>query len=181
MRALIVVLALTLAALILRSVGLQFGLPAVYNPDEVAILARALTFRRARSTRTTSFPDLLFLRAVCVARCLPRLRVRVRPGVVARGIAAVRTSPIPPDSTPRAAPSASLGRGNRAFSSNDWALRSSTGARGLAAAIFMAAAPLSVRDSHYVKHDVFATMLIVAAYVAIVRVWPGPRAVVSPA
>jgi hypothetical protein len=43
---------------------------------------------------------------------------------------------------------------------------------GLAAAVFMAAAPLSVRDSHYVKHDVFATMLVVAAYVAIVRLWP---------
>jgi hypothetical protein len=46
---------------------------------------------------------------------------------------------------------------------------------GLVAAVFMAAAPLAVRDAHYVKHDVFATMLIVAAYAAIVRVWPVPR------
>ncbi len=35
-------------------IGLQYGLPAVYNPDEVAIMARALSFARARSTRTTS-------------------------------------------------------------------------------------------------------------------------------
>ena len=28
----------------LRVIGLQYGLPAVYNPDEVAIMARALSF-----------------------------------------------------------------------------------------------------------------------------------------
>ena len=44
----------------------------------------------------------------------------------------------------------------------------------LAAAVFLAAAPLAVRDSHYVKHDVFATMVIVMAYLAMVRVWPAP-------
>ena len=30
----------------LRAVGLQYGLPAVYNPDEVSIMARALSFAR---------------------------------------------------------------------------------------------------------------------------------------
>ena len=30
----------------LRLVGLQYGLPAVYNPDEVSITARALSFAR---------------------------------------------------------------------------------------------------------------------------------------
>ena len=29
-------------ALVFRLIGLQFGLPAVYNPDEVAIMSRAL-------------------------------------------------------------------------------------------------------------------------------------------
>src|SRR3954467_2769932 len=33
-------------ALTLRTSGLQFGLPAVYNPDEVAIMARALSFAK---------------------------------------------------------------------------------------------------------------------------------------
>ena len=33
-------------ALALRVVGLQYGLPAVYNPDEVAIMARALSFAK---------------------------------------------------------------------------------------------------------------------------------------
>jgi hypothetical protein len=45
----------------------------------------------------------------------------------------------------------------------------------LAAAIFLAVAPLHVRDSHYVKHDVPATLAIVVAYLAIVRVWPCAR------
>ena len=33
-------------AFILRAVALQYGLPAVYNPDEVAIMARALSFAK---------------------------------------------------------------------------------------------------------------------------------------
>src|SRR5687768_14847086 len=46
---------------------------------------------------------------------------------------------------------------------------------GIGAAIFLAVAPLAVRDSHYVKHDVPATLLIVLAYLAITRIWPcGP-------
>src|SRR5215217_455197 len=32
--------------LTLRLIGLQYGLPAVYNPDEVAIMTRALSFGR---------------------------------------------------------------------------------------------------------------------------------------
>ena len=39
---------------------------------------------------------------------------------------------------------------------------------GLAAAAFLAVAPLHVRDSHYVKHDVPATLAVVLAYLAIV-------------
>jgi hypothetical protein len=36
----------------------------------------------------------------------------------------------------------------------------------------MAAAPLHVRDSHYVKHDVPATLMVVLAYLAMLRVGP---------
>src|SRR6476646_7310285 len=41
--ALLAVLALALA---LRLYGLRYGLPAVYNPDEVAIMSRALAFAK---------------------------------------------------------------------------------------------------------------------------------------
>src|SRR5688572_31840926 len=33
-------------ALALRVIGLQYGLPAFYNPDEVAIMTRALSFAK---------------------------------------------------------------------------------------------------------------------------------------
>ena len=33
-----------LVAVVFRLVGLMYGLPAVYNPDEIAIMNRALTF-----------------------------------------------------------------------------------------------------------------------------------------
>ncbi len=46
----------------------------------------------------------------------------------------------------------------------------------LAAAVFLAVAPLHVRDSHYVKHDVPATLAVVVAYLAMSRLWPAPRA-----
>ena len=39
-----IVVAVCLLALVLRLIGLPYGLPAVYNPDEVAIMARALSF-----------------------------------------------------------------------------------------------------------------------------------------
>jgi hypothetical protein len=45
----------------------------------------------------------------------------------------------------------------------------------LAAALFLAVAPLHVRDSHYVKHDVPATLAIVLAYLALTRIWPCAR------
>jgi hypothetical protein len=41
--ALIVVCA---GALALRLIGLRYGLPAVYNPDEIAIMSRALAFAK---------------------------------------------------------------------------------------------------------------------------------------
>jgi hypothetical protein len=50
----LIVAAICLAGLLLRLIGLQFGLPAVYNPDEVAIMARALAFAKGSLTRTTS-------------------------------------------------------------------------------------------------------------------------------
>jgi hypothetical protein len=45
----------------------------------------------------------------------------------------------------------------------------------MAAAVFLAVAPLHVRDSHYIKHDVPATLAVVIAYLAMTRVWPGTR------
>jgi hypothetical protein len=43
---------------------------------------------------------------------------------------------------------------------------------GLAAAVFLATAPYHVRDAHYVKHDVPVALALVVAMIAIARVWP---------
>ena len=45
-RSLLTLSAIGAIALALRLVGLQFGLPAIYNPDEVAIMSRALAFAK---------------------------------------------------------------------------------------------------------------------------------------
>ena len=42
----LILTAICAVALVLRAIGLQYGLPSVYNPDEVAIMARALSFAK---------------------------------------------------------------------------------------------------------------------------------------
>ena len=60
--------------------------------------------------------------------------------------------------------------------STGWPSRLTDHRTALAAAIFLAVSPLHVRDSHYVKHDVPATLVVVLAYLAMTRVWPCARA-----
>ena len=71
----------------LRATGLSFGLPAVYNPDEVAIMSRALGFAKGDlNPHNFLYPDLLLLRAVRVGRRLVRVQLADRRGVVARRV-----------------------------------------------------------------------------------------------
>ena len=149
---------------LLRVIGLQYGLPAVYNPDEVAIMARALSFAQGTlNPHNFLYPTLLLLRAVrvggrSISACV-WLTGRV---AIARGAAAAATSPIRPGSTSRVARSAwSCGTATVAVVYRSGA-RSGGPRTALAAALFLAVAPLAVRDSHYVKHDVPATLAIVA-------------------
>ena len=57
---------LALAAIVvlafgLRGFGIQYGLPAVYNPDEVAIMARALSFAKGTlNPHNFLYPTLYF-------------------------------------------------------------------------------------------------------------------------
>src|SRR6476646_8892051 len=56
--ALLAVLALALA---LRLIGLRYGLPHVYNPDEVAIMSRALAFAKGDlNPHNFLYPTLYF-------------------------------------------------------------------------------------------------------------------------
>jgi hypothetical protein len=164
-----------IAAVVLRVIGLQYGLPAVYNPDEVAIMARALSFAKGSlNPHNFLYPTFYFyVLFAWVGVYLAFVYVSGRAGSLAALQRLYFADPAGLYTAGRAL-GAVCGTAT-AILLYRLASRLSDRRTGLAAAIFMAAAPLSVRDSHYVKHDVFATMMIVAAYIAMVRVWPAPR------
>ena len=167
-------------AVALRLIGLQYGLPAVYNPDEVSIMARALSFARGTlNPENFLYPTFYFYvlfawvgaylafvwltGRVETIGALQRLYFTDPTGIYTAGrLLGVATG------------AATVGF---LYRLGERLLDRRTAA---AAAIFLAVAPLHVRDSHYIKHDVPATLAIVIAYLAMTRVWPcarqgGPR------
>jgi hypothetical protein len=167
-------LVLFAVALGLRIFGLRYGLPAVYNPDEVAIMSRTLAFAKgdlnphnflypscyfyalgawegltallAVATRSVgcfgAFQREFFLDPTRVFVAGRLLTALLGAGtVVATGVLGSRVSPV-------------SGR-----------------LAGVLAALLLAVAPLHVLNSHYVKHDVPVTFLIVLAYLAYDRLW----------
>lgn len=157
------------AALVLRVVGLRYGLPAVYNPDEVAIMSRALAFAKGDlNPHNFLYPSLYFYVLFAWEGLTAVLAVAL--GQVASFGAFQREFFLDPTrvyvagrlltalcGTATVAATYALGR------------RVAGSAAGLMAAAVVAVAPLHVRDSHYVKHDVPATLLVVLAYLAFER------------
>ncbi|MEX2661306.1 MAG: glycosyltransferase family 39 protein [Vicinamibacterales bacterium] len=171
-RTAVVLVLLAAVALTLRVIGLQYGLPAVYNPDEVAIMARALSFAKGTlNPHNFLYPTLYFYvlfgwvgvylgavwltGGVATLTELQQLYFTNPTGIYTAGrlLGAVCGT---------AAILAVFRLGQRLFDARV----------GLTAALFLAVAPLAVRDSHYVKHDIPATLAIVLALIAIVRIWP---------
>ena len=163
---------IVLLALALRLIGIRFGLPAVYNPDEIAIMARALGFAKGDlNPHNFVYPTFFFYALFgwiglyfFVARLIgavPSLHAFqtqffVDPSDIylagrLLGVACGTLTVV-----------AVYVLGRRLFDR----------ITGLLAALFLAVAPFHVRDSHYVKHDVPVTLLIVLAYIAIVRMLP---------
>jgi hypothetical protein len=150
-------------------------LPYVYNPDEVAIMSRALAFAKGDANpHNFLYPSLYFyalfawegltaLLAVAT-RALPSFGAFQREFFVdpTRVYVAGRLF------------TALLGTATVAATARlAWRLY---GARaGLIAGLLLAVAPLHVLNSHYVKHDVPVTLLIVLAYLAYWELWNGPR------
>lgn len=171
-----IVAGIVLVALVLRIIGLQYGLPAVYNPDEVAIMARALSFAKGTlNPHNFLYPTFYFY--VLFGWVGAYLGAVWLTGGVS-SLAALQdlyfTSPTGLYTAGRlltaicgAVTVAGVFRfGRRLFDAQV----------GIAAALFLAVAPLAVRDSHYVKHDIPVTLAIVFAHLAILRVWPcAPR------
>jgi hypothetical protein len=170
-----IVAAVCLLALVLRAIGLQYGLPAVYNPDEAAIMARALSFATGTlNPHNFLYPTFYFyvlfawvgvylafvwlMGRVESLAALQSLYFTDQSGIFTAG----RTLGV-------AAGTATV------FLLHGLARRLTDPRAAIAAAVFLAVAPLHVRDSHYVKHDVPATLAIVVAYLAMTRVWLNER------
>ena len=169
-------LAICALGLTLRLMGLQYGLPAVYNPDEVAIMTRALAFGRGTlNPHNFLYPTFFFyLLFAWVGVYLGFLWITGRVASLAGLQRLIFTDPTGIYTAGRLLGAVSgtvtipfLYRLSAAITDRRTAM---------AAALFLAVAPLHVRDSHYVKHDVPATLAIVVAYAAIVRIWPCARA-----
>lgn len=156
----------------LRLVGLQYGLPAVYNPDEVAIMTRALSFAKGTlNPGNFLYPTFYFY--VLFAWVGAYLALLFIAGRVESIGAAQRLYFTAPTGIYTAGRALGVAAGTATIAVlHRVAARLTDKRTAMAAALFLAVAPLHVRDSHYVKHDVPATLAIVLAYFAMTRVWP---------
>jgi hypothetical protein len=153
-------------ALALRLFGLRYGLPAVYNPDEVAIMSRALAFAKGDlNPHNFLYPTLYFYVLFAWEGLTAALAVATR--TVASFAAFQREFFVDPTRVFVAGRllTALLGTATVAATAR-LAWRLSGPRAALIAALLLAVAPLHVLNSHYVKHDVPVTLLIVLAYLA---------------
>jgi len=166
-------LVIVLAALVLRLIGLRYGLPAVYNPDEVAIMSRALAFAKGDLNPHNFLYPTFYFYLLFAWEGLTAL-LAVASGAVASFGAFQREFFIDPTRVFVA------GRLLTALLGTATVLAIGVlGARiagrfvGIVAAVVLAIAPLHVLNSHYVKHDVPVTFVIVLAYLTYQRLWNG--------
>lgn len=154
--------------LALRLIGVTFGLPAVYNPDEVAIMSRTLALAKGDlNPHNFVYPSFFFY---ALAAWIG--------GYVALALAAGQASFESIQSQFFRDPThiylvgrlLSVISGTLSVAATYiLASRISDRTAGMAAAAFLAVAPIPVRDAHYVKHDVPVTLLTVLALLAIGR------------
>lgn len=161
------------AAAAVRLIGLGFGLPAVYNPDEVAIMSRALAFAKGDlNPHNFLYPTFYFY--VLFAWIGGYFVVGRVLGWHA-SLAAFQTRFfVDPTGVFLAGRSLGVacGLGGVALS-YPLARRVGGRAAALAASLFLATAPFHARDSHYVKHDVPVTLAIIAAALLALRLAEG--------
>jgi len=162
-------------ALALRMYGMRYGLPAVYNPDEVAIMSRALAFAKGDlNPHNFLYPSFYFY-ALFAWEGLTAL-VAVAMGAMESVGAFQREFFLDPTRVFVAGRllTALIGAAT-ATATAVLTARISGRAVGLIAGLLLAVAPLHVLNSHYVKHDVPVTLLVILAYLAYERLWTLPR------
>jgi hypothetical protein len=158
-------------AVVLRVIGIRFGLPAVYNPDEVAIMSRALAFATGDlNPHNFLYPTFYFY---ALFGWIGGYYVLARLTGTIASVDAFQTQFFTDPSRIYLAGRLLSVTCGAATAAGVFALarRLFCARAGLIAALFIAVAPFHVRDSHYIKHDVPATLAVVLAYVAIARVW----------
>jgi dolichyl-phosphate-mannose-protein mannosyltransferase len=161
-------------ALGIRVYGLRYGLPAVYNPDEVAIMSRALAFAKWDfNPHNFLYPSFYFY-ALFAWEGLTALAAVATRAVGSFG-AFQREFFLDPTRVFVAGRllTALLGTAT-VVATGLLGVRIASRRAGVLAALLLAVAPLHVLNSHYVKHDVPVTLLIVLAYLAYERLWSLP-------
>lgn len=157
----------------LRLLGITFGLPAVYNPDEIAIMSRALAFAKGDlNPHNFLYPTFYFyvLFAWVGASFVVTWLLGIVPSLAAFQ-AQFFTDPTNIYLAGRLL-GVTCGVATVLLTYALGARLAGPGAgraAGLAAALFLAVSPTNVRDSHYVKHDVPVTLTVVIAQLAILR------------
>jgi hypothetical protein len=152
----------------LRSRGLAFGLPAVYNMDEAAIMSRTLALAvTGPNPHNFLYPSFYFY-ALFVWLGGFFLVARVS-GMVTSLRAFEDSFFIDPSAIYLAGRAFSVVMGTATLVAVFSCARRIAGtAAGLAACGFLAVAPFAVQDSHYVKHDIPVTLIITLAQYAMV-------------
>ena len=167
--------AVCLLAVVLRSIALDYGLPAVYNPDETPILNRALALRNDIKPQNFVYPSLYFY-LLFVWEGLFFVAGRLT-GMFESLAAFQREFFIDPSRHFLAGRVFSVVCGTATVLALYWfGRRLYDRATGLAAAAAMAVSPIAVRDAHYVKLDVPTTMFVVFAHAALARIVVDPGA-----
>jgi hypothetical protein len=173
-RLLAVLLAICLLGAALRTVGITYGLPAIYNPDETPILNRALTLAKGDlNPHNFVYPSLYFyLLFVWEAAFFVAGRLA---GAFDSLAEFQRQFFINPSAHFLAGRAFSVLCGTLTILALYWfGRRLYDKPTGLAAAAFLAVAPVAVRDAHYVKLDVPVTLFVVLAHGALARIIMDP-------
>jgi hypothetical protein len=157
-------------AILLRIIGLAYGLPAVFNPDETPILNRALAFAKGDpNPHNFVYPSLYFY-ALFVWEGLFFVAGRVA-GLFDSLAAFEREFFVDPSRHFLAARAFGVLCGTATvIAVYRVGQRLYDRATGLVAAAFLAVSPIAVRDSHYVKLDVPVTLMTVLAHAALARI-----------
>ncbi len=156
-------------AALLRCIGIAYGLPAVYNPDEVAIMNRALSLSQTGlDPRNFLYPSLYFY-ALFAWEGLWFVVGRLS-GIYDSLSAFELSYFVDPSAIYVAGRALTALCGVATVYATGRLARALYGpVAGVAAALLLAVAPLAVRDAHYVKHDVPVTLLVVLTCVVLAR------------